>query len=114
MNFRVSKDIIFFLKQHKILNKVLKLKILIPKSKSLYFFYLKKLKILNLMTYEERRKRGDLIQMYKLVKGMENINLINGINYAKITTGPAGYLRRHDKRLVRNKANDLPHKKTSK
>ncbi|RNA43707.1 hypothetical protein BpHYR1_045970 [Brachionus plicatilis] len=69
-----------------------------------------RLKILNLKTLENRRKTGDLIQMYKLVKGMENTDLINGINYAKTTTGLAGNLRRHDKKLVRELTKKGPHR----
>ena len=32
---------------------------------------------------EDRRTRGDLIQMFKIVNGFETVHLVNGVNYAK-------------------------------
>ena len=36
---------------------------------------------LNLTTLEERRLRGDLIQIYKIIHGFVDINLIKGLRY---------------------------------
>ena len=36
--------------------------------------YEEKLKKLNLTTLETRRLRGDLIEMFKIIKGFDNIN----------------------------------------
>ncbi|CAF0718124.1 unnamed protein product [Brachionus calyciflorus] len=43
-----------------------------------------RLNFLNLQNLEERRVRGDLIQMYKLINGLEKVKLVNGINYAQL------------------------------
>ena len=51
------------------------------------------------MSLEYRRRRGDLIQMNKLVNGHEDINLLNGINFAKSST--INLRRQHKSRLVR-------------
>ena len=61
--------------------------------------YDERLGILNLQNLEDRRLRGDLIQTYKLVNGVEKINLVNGINYAKSLS--LNLRRSNDKRLVR-------------
>ncbi|CAF0779248.1 unnamed protein product [Brachionus calyciflorus] len=59
----------------------------------------RRLNFLNLQNLEERRVRGDLIQMYKLINGLKKVKLVNGINYAR---GLAVNLRRpNNKRLVR-------------
>ncbi|CAF0808738.1 unnamed protein product [Brachionus calyciflorus] len=36
-----------------------------------------------LQNLEERRLRGDLIQIYKIINGVDKIKLVNGVNYAK-------------------------------
>lgn len=45
--------------------------------------YEERLQAIGLTNLEDRRVRGDLIQMYKIVYGIEKINLVNGVNYAK-------------------------------
>ncbi|CAF0780850.1 unnamed protein product [Brachionus calyciflorus] len=61
--------------------------------------YDSRLNFLNLQNLEERRVTGDLIQMYKLINGLEKLKLVNDINYA---TSLAVNLRRpNNKRLVR-------------
>jgi len=52
---------------------------IIPKLSQLitilkYLRYVQRLKILNLTTLEERRKRGDLIELYKLLTQKENVD----------------------------------------
>ena len=44
--------------------------------------YSERLKRLDLTTLEQRRKRGYLIQIYKMINGLEKIELVNGINFA--------------------------------
>ena len=50
------------------------------------------------MKLENCRLRGDLIQIYKILKGFEKVSLINGINFA---CGVKSLRRPHDNRLVR-------------
>ncbi|RNA18875.1 hypothetical protein BpHYR1_014297, partial [Brachionus plicatilis] len=50
---------------------------------------------------KERRIRGDLIQMFKIVNGHEKINLVNGVNFAKS-------LKMNLRREHNIKWNDLP------
>ena len=61
--------------------------------------YEDRLKSLGLMNLEDRRMRGDLIQMYKIVNGIEKINLVNGVNFAKSLN--LNLRRKNDKRLTR-------------
>ena len=42
-----------------------------------------RLNVQNLQKLEERRVRGDLIQMFKLVKDFEKVKLVNGISYLR-------------------------------
>ena len=58
-----------------------------------------RLKKLDMLSLENRRVRGDLIQTFKLLNQLEEVSLINGINSANERVGS---LRRpHDRRLVR-------------
>ncbi|CAF0878576.1 unnamed protein product [Brachionus calyciflorus] len=43
--------------------------------------YLQRLDKLGLSDLKTRRLRGDLIQMYKLLNGMKNVNFVNDINF---------------------------------
>ena len=61
--------------------------------------YLERLKIKGLSTLEERRSRGDLIQMYKSLNGLEDINWYTGPRFAPATqTRSAG---RNGSRLIK-------------
>ena len=74
---------------------------IVPNIKNLA--YDERLKSLGLTTLEERRNRGDLIQYFKCVKGL---NIVNWYHPNNITTsvnseGPASSIRDHTHRLVR-------------
>ena len=58
--------------------------------------YKYRVKTLRLTTLETRRKRGDLIQFYKIINKIDCINLRNGLQEKKrgMDSGPAGNLRR--------------------
>ena len=59
--------------------------------------YEERINVLNIPTLENRRKRGDLIQMYKIAKGYDKINFHNPIRH----TEPSIYSRMHNKRIRR-------------
>jgi hypothetical protein len=59
--------------------------------------YEERINVLNIPTLENRRKRGDLIQMYKIAKGYDKINFHNPIRH----TEPSICSRRHNKRIRR-------------
>ena len=61
--------------------------------------YEERLKAFGLTNLEDRRIRGDLIQMYKLVNGTEKVNLVNGINYSKSLA--LNLRRQHSMKLTR-------------
>ena len=48
---------------------------------------------------EERRTRGDLIQIFKILNGFEKIDLVNGVNFAKSLT--LNLRRKNNMRLTR-------------
>ncbi|CAF0823717.1 unnamed protein product [Brachionus calyciflorus] len=52
-----------------------------------------------MLRLEDRRARGDLIQMFKIINGYEDINLTNGIKYSISNTRNSR--SGHDKRLVK-------------
>ena len=61
-----------------------------------------RLKKLELTTLEQRRDSGDLIQMYKIIYGLEDVRLIKGLNFVDsdhFTRGNSLKLRRE---LVKN------------
>ena len=61
-----------------------------------------RLKKLELTTLEQRRDRGDLIQMYKIIYGIDDVRLIKGLNFVDsdhFTRGNSLKLRRE---LVKN------------
>ncbi|CAF1099295.1 unnamed protein product, partial [Brachionus calyciflorus] len=45
--------------------------------------YEQRLKELGMNSFEDRRTRDDLIQMFKIAKGFKTVKLVNGVNYAK-------------------------------
>ena len=61
--------------------------------------YGERLGVLNLLSLEERRVRGDLIQMFKIVHKLEDITLMRGVNYARSLS--LNLRRSNDKKLVR-------------
>ena len=58
--------------------------------------YKYRVKTLRITTLETRRKRGDLIQFYKIINKIDHVNLENGLQEKNrgIESGPAGNLRR--------------------
>ena len=64
--------------------------------------YSERLKRLDLTTLEQRRKRGDLIQIYKMINGLEKIELVNGINFASSAFGLIGHNLKLRSELVKN------------
>ena len=67
-----------------------------------YLEYSERLKRLDLTTPEQRRKRGDLIQIYKMINGLEKIELVNGINFASLTFSLRGHNLKIRRKLVKN------------
>ena len=67
---------------------------LVPSIKRKGFEY--RVKTLRLTTLENRRKRGDLIQFYKIINKIDHVNLRNGYleKNRGIESGPAGNMRR--------------------
>ena len=63
--------------------------------------YSERLKRLDLTTLEQRRKRGDLIQIYKMINGLEKIELVNGINFASSAFGLRGHNLKLRRELVK-------------
>ena len=63
--------------------------------------YEQRLKKLDLMSLEKRRLRGDLIEVFKIVKGLEGINLYHPFKPAPslLTEGPSSSTRGHKFRL---------------
>ena len=55
--------------------------------------YEERLKVFNLTTHEVRRERGDLIQFYKIVHGLEEVTWVKEMR--RIDSNSAPVLRRH-------------------
>ena len=68
--------------------------------------YEDRLKALNLTTLEDRRIRGDLIEVYKLVHGFENVDFTQFFHI--ITDGPSTTTRGHQLKI------ETPHCRTEK
>ena len=62
------------------------------------YSYDEKLNILGLTTHKLRRKRGDLIQLYKIINNLENDNLLNELRPTDSVN-----LRGHNLRIHREK-----------
>ncbi len=60
---------------------------------------------LNLPSLENRRRRGDLIQMFKLVKNIDEINLHNPVQYFNVDGRARGHTLKIHRELV-NKQNN--------
>ena len=66
---------------------------------------------LGLSDLRTRRLRGDLIQMYKLLNGMEKVNFVNDINFKFGSGSSSPYnLRRHSKKIHKRKCKKLSSK----
>ena len=78
---------------------------LIPSIRNLS--YETRLKILGLTTLKERRKRGDLIQYYKISKGYNNVDWYhpNALTNSLNQSGPASNIRGMKHRLKRQITN---------
>ncbi|CAF0889633.1 unnamed protein product [Brachionus calyciflorus] len=68
---------------------------------------MERLKKLNLTTLATRRSRGDLIQMFKIVKGFDEMNWFNNVLYKKLRSdSTATQLRSYEfvleRQLVKN------------
>jgi hypothetical protein len=55
---------------------------------------------LNLPTLENRRRRGDLIQMFKLVKNIDEINLHKPVQYFNVDCRARGHTLKIHRELV--------------
>ena len=64
--------------------------------------YEERLKELGITTLETRRKRGDLLQIYKIMRGFERVELDMD------TRGIEGGGRRHNKQIVRERHVNTP------
>ena len=65
--------------------------------------YEERLRKLELTTLEKRRERGDLIQMYKIINGLEEVHLTKELNFAAsdyFTRGNSLKLRRELVKIV--------------
>ena len=65
--------------------------------------YKERLSRLGITSLETRRKRGDLIQIYKITKGFEEVEL--GL---RRTEGIEGVNRRHNHQIIRDKFVNTP------
>ena len=61
--------------------------------------------MLNLPSLENRRRRGDLIQMFKLVKNIDEINLHNQIQYFNENVRVRGHNLKIHRELVNTQNN---------
>ena len=64
--------------------------------------YEERLEVLGLTTLETRRKRGDLIQIFKIFRGIENVDM--GVVYSQ--GGPNG--RHHNYQITRERQGNVP------
>ena len=101
LDYAVSVKNFYFVKDIKLLEGVQRRATkLVKELKNLPYEI--RLKKLELTTLEQRRDRGDLIQMYKIIYGLEDVRLIKGLNFVDsdhFTRGNSLKLRRE---LVKN------------
>ena len=64
--------------------------------------YEERLRVLGMTSLETRRKRGDLLQIYKIKKGFEKVELDMD------TRGTGGVSRRHNSQIIRDKHVNTP------
>ena len=69
--------------------------------------YAERLKLWGITSLEERRKRGDAIELYKTLNGIEEVDWINPptIKASIANTGPASSVRGHSLRINRETFN---------
>ena len=72
---------------------------LVPKLRSME--YEVRLKALNLTNLEIRRRRGDLIQFYKLLNGQDEIELLNDVKFRSDKYNLRGHSKRVTRELVK-------------
>ena len=75
---------------------------MIPDFKQLE--YEERLSRMNLMSLDTRRRRGDLIQFFKIVNGLEAVKLTNDIRYnsAKNNYNLRGHSKMVSRELIKN------------
>ena len=72
--------------------------------------YMERLSRLKLLSLEDTRKRGDLIQMYKSTHNLDKINWFTAINrvHSLSSNGPASAIRGHNLRIAKERTDFKP------